>query len=252
MSRAFQVVLVPAIALALLVGGYYMLRGDTPPSDLGQFASERGAGEETGDVTPGRGSQDVGLLLPLGTQKPDNNTRQEPGKPGGVDDSAALARDLVIDVPSQGDAMVPVLPPAGSADAASKDSPVVAVREKDSSTTPDLVVTPPPSPPAPPLPVGEVTLSPASPGSPSTASGAAPPITAREPAPPISATPDPITRHTIESGDSFWALAQRYYGDGSQWTRIYEANRDVVSSPSELRVGTVLKIPPGTSAQPQR
>ena len=34
----------------------------------------------------------------------------------------------------------------------------------------------------------------------------------------------------VVSGDSLWAIAQKYYGDGSQYTKIKEANKDKYSS----------------------
>lgn len=36
--------------------------------------------------------------------------------------------------------------------------------------------------------------------------------------------------HKVSSGDSLWAIAQKYYGDGSQYTKIKEANKDKYSS----------------------
>ena len=36
--------------------------------------------------------------------------------------------------------------------------------------------------------------------------------------------------HKVVKGDSLWAIAQKYYGDGSQYTKIKEANKDKYSS----------------------
>ncbi|MBO1067890.1 MAG: LysM peptidoglycan-binding domain-containing protein [Dolichospermum sp. DEX189] len=36
-------------------------------------------------------------------------------------------------------------------------------------------------------------------------------------------------QYTVESGDSLWKIAEEVYGDGTQWTKIYEANRGVLS-----------------------
>lgn len=49
--------------------------------------------------------------------------------------------------------------------------------------------------------------------------------------------------HTVKSGDSLWAIAKSYYGNGEQYTKIYEANKDQLSSPSALVVGQKLLIP---------
>lgn len=62
---------------------------------------------------------------------------------------------------------------------------------------------------------------------------------AAEPAP---AAPAEQT-YTVESGDSLWAIAERFYGDGSQWSRIFEANRDHLDNPDLIQPGQVLRIP---------
>lgn len=36
--------------------------------------------------------------------------------------------------------------------------------------------------------------------------------------------------YTIVSGDSLWKIAQKQYGDGSQWKKIYDANKDAIES----------------------
>ena len=36
--------------------------------------------------------------------------------------------------------------------------------------------------------------------------------------------------HKVSSGDSLWAIAQKYYGDGSQYPKIKEANKDKYTS----------------------
>ena len=71
-----------------------------------------------------------------------------------------------------------------------------------------------------------------------------------EPAPSTPAQPEPAapaaprTTHTVQSGDTLWSLAQRFYGDGRLWKVIYEANRDRIPGASQLKVGTELRIPP--------
>ena len=51
------------------------------------------------------------------------------------------------------------------------------------------------------------------------------------------------TTHTIKKGDTLWGIAKKYYGSGAQYTRIVEANRDVISDPNNVPIGTVLTIP---------
>jgi len=49
--------------------------------------------------------------------------------------------------------------------------------------------------------------------------------------------------HTVVKGDTLWALAKRFYGNGAQYNRIFEANRDKISNPNLIYVGQVLVIP---------
>ena len=49
--------------------------------------------------------------------------------------------------------------------------------------------------------------------------------------------------HDVASGDTLSAIAKRYYGDASQYHRIFEANRDQLSDPDKIQAGQRLKIP---------
>lgn len=47
--------------------------------------------------------------------------------------------------------------------------------------------------------------------------------------------PAPVTRpattsstYVIKSGDSLWAIAQKFYGSGVKWGTIYDANKDII------------------------
>lgn len=67
------------------------------------------------------------------------------------------------------------------------------------------------------------------------------------PAPPASKAAVPAGRvHTVAPKDSLWSIARRYYGDPPSAARvkaIYEANRDVMSHPTDLKIGMTLRIP---------
>lgn len=47
----------------------------------------------------------------------------------------------------------------------------------------------------------------------------------------------------VERGDSLRKLAQRVYGDQNRWRDLYEANRNVLRKPDDMRVGQVLIVP---------
>ncbi|WP_375514190.1 3D domain-containing protein [uncultured Nostoc sp.] len=57
--------------------------------------------------------------------------------------------------------------------------------------------------------------------------------------------PDSRT-YTVQPGDFLFAIAQKFYGDGSEqsWRKIYDANKAVIGSdPNQLQVGMILTIP---------
>jgi nucleoid-associated protein YgaU len=47
----------------------------------------------------------------------------------------------------------------------------------------------------------------------------------------------------VEEGDSLWAIAEREYGDGSRYTEIFAANREVIEDPDLIFPGQKLRIP---------
>jgi tetratricopeptide (TPR) repeat protein len=49
--------------------------------------------------------------------------------------------------------------------------------------------------------------------------------------------------HTVAKGDTLISLSQHYYGTRSKWRDIYAANRDVMKSENDLKIGMQLKIP---------
>lgn len=60
-----------------------------------------------------------------------------------------------------------------------------------------------------------------------------------------SNSPEPIKSqsYTVVSGDTLWAIAKYYYGDGNKYTTIYNANTDKISNPDLIYPGQVLTIP---------
>ncbi len=70
---------------------------------------------------------------------------------------------------------------------------------------------------------------------------AAPEYVAPEPAPVAPAAPAAARQHTIARGDTAWSLAVRYYGDGKQFPRIFQANPGL--SERNFPAGKTIVIP---------
>jgi nucleoid-associated protein YgaU len=49
--------------------------------------------------------------------------------------------------------------------------------------------------------------------------------------------------HEVKKGETLWKIAEHYYGDGSLYPKIFEANRDVLKDPNRIRVGQKLRVP---------
>jgi nucleoid-associated protein YgaU len=49
--------------------------------------------------------------------------------------------------------------------------------------------------------------------------------------------------HEVVSGDTLWKIAKKYYGDGSLYMEIFNANPDVLTDPDKIQVGQKLRIP---------
>lgn len=60
---------------------------------------------------------------------------------------------------------------------------------------------------------------------------------------PAQATETTTRNHTVKLGDCLWNLSKQYYGNGAQFTKIYEANKDKIKSNYIIYVGQVLVIP---------
>ena len=49
--------------------------------------------------------------------------------------------------------------------------------------------------------------------------------------------------YTIRKGDTLWSIAVQEYGDGNQWRRIYDFNKDRIPNPDKLKPGLTIIIP---------
>jgi nucleoid-associated protein YgaU len=50
--------------------------------------------------------------------------------------------------------------------------------------------------------------------------------------------------YTVVKGDTLSKIAKHFYGNATQWKRIYEANKDVIKNPDLIYPGQTFKIPP--------
>lgn len=54
----------------------------------------------------------------------------------------------------------------------------------------------------------------------------------------------PTTKtYTVKKGDCLWNIAKKQYGNGAQYTKIYNANKDKIKNPNLIYPGQVLTIP---------
>lgn len=49
--------------------------------------------------------------------------------------------------------------------------------------------------------------------------------------------------YTVKKGDCLWNIAKKYYGNGSYYTKIYNANKDKIKNPNLIYPGQVLALP---------
>jgi nucleoid-associated protein YgaU len=49
--------------------------------------------------------------------------------------------------------------------------------------------------------------------------------------------------YTIEKGDTLWAIATKYYDDGSKYTHIVDANIEVIKNADLIYPGQAIRIP---------
>lgn len=49
--------------------------------------------------------------------------------------------------------------------------------------------------------------------------------------------------YVVKAGDSLSKIAEELLGDADRWREIFEANKDQIDDPNEIREGQELKIP---------
>jgi nucleoid-associated protein YgaU len=108
---------------------------------------------------------------------------------------------------------------------------------KDGSAWSSKTDTTEPPPPAPEAQAETPEVAPAAEEAPAPAPSPEP-----EPAPAPPPPPPPAPRtYTVVSGDTLWAISERFYGDGSKYQVIADASG--VSNPDLIHPGQVLTIP---------
>jgi murein DD-endopeptidase MepM/ murein hydrolase activator NlpD len=65
--------------------------------------------------------------------------------------------------------------------------------------------------------------------------------------PASNAEPSPLESdgrlYTVQPGDSLWRISKIFYGQGSKWQKIYEANKNIIDDPDKIYPNQNLIIP---------
>ena len=60
---------------------------------------------------------------------------------------------------------------------------------------------------------------------------------------PAKTNPKNKGTYVIKRGDTLWAISKKYYGKGSQYPKIYNANKNIIKNPNLIYPGQKLVIP---------
>ena len=60
---------------------------------------------------------------------------------------------------------------------------------------------------------------------------------------PVVEEKEKVEYYEIVSGDTLGAIAKRFYGNASKYTRIHEANKELIPDPNKIYPGQKIKIP---------
>jgi len=52
-----------------------------------------------------------------------------------------------------------------------------------------------------------------------------------------------VEYYVIKKGDTLWAIANKFLGNGSKYPEIFEANREVIKDPDLIYPGQKIRIP---------
>ena len=59
----------------------------------------------------------------------------------------------------------------------------------------------------------------------------------------ITKNPKAPKTYTVKSGDTLWGIARRFYGNGTKYPTVFNANRGKIRNPNLIYPGQVLTIP---------
>ncbi len=51
-----------------------------------------------------------------------------------------------------------------------------------------------------------------------------------------------IEIYEIQKGDTLWAIAEKFYGDGNKYKKIFEDNKEVIKDPDKIYPGQKIRI----------
>jgi len=71
----------------------------------------------------------------------------------------------------------------------------------------------------------------------------APPAAAAAAASAAGASSAAARTYTVQAGDSLSKISKQFYGDANKYMKIFEANKDKLTDPNKVNVGTELRIP---------
>ena len=63
------------------------------------------------------------------------------------------------------------------------------------------------------------------------------------PEPKVEEPKEKVEYYEIVSGDTLGGIAKRFYGNASKYTRIHEANKELIPDPNKIYPGQKIKIP---------
>jgi len=52
-----------------------------------------------------------------------------------------------------------------------------------------------------------------------------------------------VNYYEVVKGDSLWKIAEKFYGNGSKYTGIFEENREVIKDPDLIFPGQKIRVP---------